>query len=84
LFLSFGRAKERKEGRGKFEMDLGVIKAFRAQFKGVKNIEFFLYRLTTIFEPHRIIFEITNFPNKMALNPKACPSPLFPTQGPGK
>lgn len=25
------------------------IKAFRAQFRGVKNIEFFLYRLTTIF-----------------------------------
>lgn len=25
------------------------IKAFRAQFRGVKNVEFFLYRLTTIF-----------------------------------
>lgn len=25
------------------------IKAFRAQFRGVKNIEFFLFRLTTIF-----------------------------------
>lgn len=25
------------------------IKAFRSQFRGVKNIEFFLYRLTTIF-----------------------------------
>lgn len=25
------------------------IKAFRAQFRGVRNIEFFLYRLTTIF-----------------------------------
>ncbi|WP_218849824.1 transposase [Winogradskyella vidalii] len=25
------------------------IKAFRTQFKGVKNIEFFLFRLTTIF-----------------------------------
>jgi transposase len=25
------------------------IKAFRAQFRGVKNIQFFLYRLTTIF-----------------------------------
>jgi hypothetical protein len=25
------------------------IKAFRAQFRGVKNIEFFLYRLTNIF-----------------------------------
>ncbi|MDT0687429.1 transposase [Autumnicola psychrophila] len=24
------------------------IKAFRAQFRGVKNVEFFLYRLTTI------------------------------------
>lgn len=25
------------------------IKAFRAQFRGVKNVDFFLYRLTTIF-----------------------------------
>lgn len=25
------------------------IKAFRAQFRGVKNVEFFLFRLTTIF-----------------------------------
>jgi len=25
------------------------IKVFRAQFRGVKNVEFFLYRLTTIF-----------------------------------
>jgi len=25
------------------------IKAFREQFRGVKNVEFFLYRLTTIF-----------------------------------
>ncbi|WP_285901139.1 MULTISPECIES: transposase [Arenibacter] len=25
------------------------IKAFRAQFRGVRNVEFFLYRLTTIF-----------------------------------
>lgn len=25
------------------------IKAFRSQFRGVKNVEFFLYRLTTIF-----------------------------------
>jgi len=25
------------------------IKAFRSQFRGVKNIEFFLFRLTTIF-----------------------------------
>ncbi|MBZ9630954.1 transposase [Salegentibacter sp. LM13S] len=25
------------------------IKGFRAQFRGVKNVEFFLYRLTTIF-----------------------------------
>ncbi|TYB70525.1 transposase, partial [Bizionia saleffrena] len=25
------------------------IKAFRTQFRGVKNIEFFLFRLTTIF-----------------------------------
>ncbi|MGM0392091.1 MAG: transposase, partial [Bacteroidota bacterium] len=25
------------------------IKVFRAQFRGVKNIEFFLYRLTNIF-----------------------------------
>ncbi|MCC4213831.1 transposase [Leeuwenhoekiella parthenopeia] len=25
------------------------IKTFRSQFRGVKNIEFFLYRLTTIF-----------------------------------
>ncbi len=25
------------------------IKAFRAQFRGVKNIEFFLFRLITIF-----------------------------------
>ena len=25
------------------------IKAFRAQFRGVKNVEFFLYRLTTIY-----------------------------------
>ncbi|WP_236822254.1 transposase [Arenibacter sp. NBRC 103722] len=25
------------------------IKAFRAQFRGVKNVEFFIYRLTTIF-----------------------------------
>ncbi len=25
------------------------IKAFRAQFRGVKNVEFLLYRLTTIF-----------------------------------
>ncbi len=25
------------------------IKAFRAQFRGVRNIEFFLFRLTTIF-----------------------------------
>lgn len=25
------------------------LKAFRAQFRGVKNIEFFLYRFTTIF-----------------------------------
>src|SRR5690554_3272265 len=25
------------------------IKAFRAQFRGVKNVEYFLYRLTTIF-----------------------------------
>ena len=25
------------------------IKAFRAQFRGVKNIGFFLFRLTTIF-----------------------------------
>jgi transposase len=25
------------------------IKAFRAQFREVKNVEFFLYRLTTIF-----------------------------------
>ncbi|MDO6761195.1 transposase [Tamlana sp. 2_MG-2023] len=25
------------------------IKAFRSQFRGVKNLEFFLFRLTTIF-----------------------------------
>ncbi|WP_262489165.1 transposase [Imtechella halotolerans] len=25
------------------------IKAFRSQFRGVRNIEFFLYRLTKIF-----------------------------------
>ncbi|MFB9055377.1 transposase, partial [Mariniflexile ostreae] len=25
------------------------IKAFRAQFRGVRNVEFFLYRLTTIY-----------------------------------
>jgi transposase len=25
------------------------IKAFRAQFKGVRNVDFFLFRLTTIF-----------------------------------
>ncbi|WP_435373088.1 transposase [Aequorivita marina] len=25
------------------------IKAFRTQFRGVRNIEFFLFRLTTIF-----------------------------------
>lgn len=25
------------------------IKAFRAQFRGVKNVEFFLFRLTNIF-----------------------------------
>ncbi|MBU2949281.1 transposase [Tamlana agarivorans] len=25
------------------------IKAFRAQFRGVRNVNFFLYRLTTIF-----------------------------------
>ena len=25
------------------------VKAFRSQFRGVKNIEFFLFRLTTIF-----------------------------------
>ncbi|NKI25344.1 transposase [Arenibacter sp. 6A1] len=25
------------------------IKAFRAQFRGVKNVEFLFYRLTTIF-----------------------------------
>ncbi|WP_245583376.1 transposase, partial [Salinimicrobium terrae] len=25
------------------------IKAFRSQFRGVKNVEFFLYRLTRIF-----------------------------------
>ncbi|GGG27259.1 hypothetical protein GCM10011532_08350 [Christiangramia forsetii] len=25
------------------------IKAFRAQFRGVRNVEFFLYRLTNIF-----------------------------------
>ena len=25
------------------------IKAFRAQFRGVRNVEFFLYRLTQIF-----------------------------------
>ncbi|WP_199269213.1 transposase [Polaribacter sp. L3A8] len=25
------------------------IKAFRAQFRGVRNVDFFLYRLTTIF-----------------------------------
>lgn len=25
------------------------IKAFRAQFRGVKNVEFFLFRLTSIF-----------------------------------
>ncbi|WP_372756410.1 hypothetical protein [Mariniflexile sp.] len=25
------------------------MKAFRAQFRGVKNVEFFLYRLITIF-----------------------------------
>ena len=25
------------------------IKAFRAQFRGVRNVDFFLFRLTTIF-----------------------------------
>ncbi|MEW4922851.1 transposase [Algibacter sp. 2305UL17-15] len=25
------------------------IKAFRAQFRGVRNVDFFLYRLTTVF-----------------------------------
>ncbi|MGO2402255.1 MAG: transposase [Mesonia sp.] len=25
------------------------IKAFRAQFRGVKNVDFFLFRLSTIF-----------------------------------
>ncbi|WP_299215237.1 transposase, partial [uncultured Dokdonia sp.] len=25
------------------------IKAFRAQFRGVRNVDFFLYRLSTIF-----------------------------------
>ncbi|MFC2110097.1 transposase, partial [Bacteroidota bacterium] len=25
------------------------IKAFRAQFRGVRNVEFFLFRLTNIF-----------------------------------
>jgi len=31
------------------ESFIAKIKAFRAQFRGVKNIEFFLYRLTNIF-----------------------------------
>ncbi|WP_422662566.1 hypothetical protein [Runella zeae] len=29
--------------------DRAKIKAFRSQFRGVKNVEFFLYRLTQLY-----------------------------------
>jgi hypothetical protein len=45
--VSFGRAKERTKKSG---MELSFIRAIGTQFKGIKNIAFFLYRSTTIFE----------------------------------
>ncbi|UFH35857.1 transposase [Flavobacterium acetivorans] len=40
---------ERRSANAASESFNGKIKAFRNQFRGVKNIEFFLFRLTNIF-----------------------------------
>nr|WP_317045601.1 MULTISPECIES: transposase [Arenibacter] len=49
------------------------IKAFRAQFRGVKNVEFFLYRLTTIFAYTQQLFLIHLLPFTICNWDLTCP-----------